>query len=152
MNLKNKNIRSVALRLLSFREHSQHELAEKLRARGFPMEEIEPLCEDFSSKGYLDDRRVAESFLASALQKRDKGELRIQQELHRRGINRELIDATLSKYRGQVDEGAVAKGLAQRLLARGRDRKHVERYLWRQGFSSSQVRSALNLDNELIDS
>ena len=150
--MKNKDIRSVALRLLSFREQSQHELVEKLRMRGFPIEEIEPLCEDFSGKGYLDDRRVAESFLASALLKRDRGVIRLQQELHHRGINRELIDATISTYQAEVDEGAVARELAEHLLARGRDRKYIERYLWRQGFSSSHVRVALHLDNELIDS
>lgn len=120
--------------------------------RGFPIEEIEPLCEDFSDRGYLDDRRVAESYLASALLKRDKGGIRLQQELHRRGISRELIDATTSSYRAEVDEGAVARGLAEHLLARGRDSKYIERYLWRQGFSSSHVRAALHLDNELIDS
>lgn len=152
MHLKNKDIRSVALRLLSFREQSQQELVEKLRMRGFPMAEIEPLCEDFSNKGYLDDRRVAESFLASALLKRDKGGIRLQQELHRRGLSRELIEATLSSYRAEVDEGAAAKGLAEHLLARGRDKQYIERYLWRQGFSGSHVRAALHLDNELIDS
>ena len=152
MYLKNKDIRSVALRLLSFREHSQQELVEKLKMRGFPVEEIEPLCEEFSSKGYIDDRRVAESFLASALLKRDKGGVRLQQELRQRGISRELIDTILSSYRAEVDEGAVAKGLAEHLMKRGRDRKYIERYLWRQGFSSSQVRAALHLDNELIDS
>ena len=101
MPLKNKDIRSVALRLLSFREHSQQELVEKLRMRGFPIEEIEPLCEEFSHKGYLDDRRVVESFLASALLKRDKGGIRLQQELHRRGINRELIDRSEERRVGK---------------------------------------------------
>jgi len=152
MHLKNKDIRSVALRLLSFHEHSQQELVEKLRMRGFPTEEIEPLCEEFSGKGYLDDRRVAESFLASALLKRDKGIIRLQQELHRRGINRELIDATLSSYQAEVDECAVVKGLTEHLAARGRDKIYIERYLWRQGFSRLHVHAVLHLDNEPIDS
>jgi len=93
--LKNKDIRSVALRLLSFREHSQQELTDKLRMRGFEHQDIEPLCEEFSRKGYLDDRRVAESFLASAVHKQDKGVTRLRQELKRRGLSNDLVDATL---------------------------------------------------------
>lgn len=152
IHLKNRDIRTAALRLLSLREHSQQELTDKLRVRGFSMDQIEPLCQELLDKGYLDDRRVIDLHLAQALHKRDKGARRLRQELGRRGLSHELIDLALDSYSAQVDEGLAAKGIAERLLAKGKDRKTIERHLWRQGFSSSQVRAALNLDNELVDS
>lgn len=147
-----KDIRSAALRLLSMREHTERELTDKLKLRGFSLEEITPLCEEFVRKDYLNERRLVESFFVSALHKRDKGSLRLRQELMRRGVNRELLDEMLYKYQSEVDESLVAASLASQMYARGKDRQYIERYLWRQGFSPSIVRATLNLDNEQIDS
>lgn len=149
---KNKDIRTVALRLLSFRDHTERELSDKLRQRGFALAEIEPLCAEFAQKGYLSNRRVAETFIEGALRRQDKGTMRLKQELKKRHVDSELVDEVIESYRQQVDEEQAAKQIVERLLVRGRETKYIERYLWRQGFSPSTVRSALNLDNELVDS
>lgn len=153
--MKNKDIRSVALRLLSRRDHTLWELEQKLRRRGFETQEIEPFCEEFSSKGYLNDRRVAENVLSSAVSSKSLGSNRLRHQLSNRGLEREVVDEVVGQYKAQVDEPTVAMQAAIRLKNRGKDAAYIQRYLWRQGFSADTVRKALyfaNLDNEGTDS
>lgn len=137
------------------RDHTLQELELKLRRRGFQSEEIEPLCEEFSSKGYVDDRRVAENVLSSAIAAKALGVTKFRHQLRERGLDRDMVEEAVDQYQEQVDEATLAMDIAKKLALRGRNAPYIQRYLWRQGFSASSVRKALhyaNLDNEGTDS
>jgi len=85
MEDKLKEIRDVGLRLLARREHSRHELFNKLTARGFDNRQVESVIAELIEQGWLCDRRFAESYVRQRLQK-GYGPNRIAYELRQTGI------------------------------------------------------------------
>jgi SOS response regulatory protein OraA/RecX len=53
-------IEKIVLRLLSIKSFSTCELRKKLTRKGFPLEEIERVLEKFVSRGFINDRELAE--------------------------------------------------------------------------------------------
>ena len=87
-----------ALDLLSRREHSRHELLQKLEKR-YP--ETLPIIEDVLDKleknKILDDERFAEMFLQSRA-KKGFGPKKIEMELRARKVHAEFITIALEEY------------------------------------------------------
>jgi regulatory protein len=86
---KERSAYSIALDLLSRRDHFRRELEEKLRRRDLPDDDISDAvarCEDL---GLIDDRRVAERFVEVRAATRGWGPRRLSAELAARGLSRE---------------------------------------------------------------
>ena len=64
-----KQIQNAALRLLARREHSQLELRNKLKMRGFNNQQVEAIVAELAEQGWLCDRRFAESYARQRIQK-----------------------------------------------------------------------------------
>ncbi|HIL93525.1 MAG TPA: regulatory protein RecX, partial [Cycloclasticus sp.] len=79
-------LRAGCFALLARREHSQRELRQKLKAKGFDEDDIDLLLEELSEKNWQSDERFAESYSRSRLLK-GFGPVRIQYELKERGVN-----------------------------------------------------------------
>ena len=95
-------------------------------------------------RGLLSDSRFAESTVHS-YERRGYGELRIRQELRRRGVSREDADAALEDY--EPDGGALRSLLEKKLKGDLSDPKQVQRtiaFLQRRGFKWGDIRRALN--------
>ncbi len=89
-------MKACALRLLARREHSRHELLQKLRIRGYPESETAALLDEFSTAGWLSDIRFTQTYIDYRSQ-RGYGPLKIQQELRNRGVEASLITQALPK-------------------------------------------------------
>lgn len=89
-----------AMDLLARREHSQFELARKLRMKGFAEDDIPRTLDSLMKKGLLSDQRFAEHYCRVRSQ-RGFGPLRIEQELHERGVSAELIAVTMDEFSNQ---------------------------------------------------
>jgi len=126
MEAKNKNASSVALKLLSLREHTCAELTRKLLQRGFSSMEIETVCDNFKERGYLNDNRVAEIFLAKALREKKKGPRRLRDELMRRGLEPKLGSCTVNTYLNEIDEQSLALEFVINLLAQGKAPDYIK--------------------------
>lgn len=85
-----------AMDLLARREHSQFELARKLRMKGFVEDDIPSTLQNLVKKGLLSDQRFAEQYCRARTQ-RGFGPRRIEQELQERGVSEELIALTLDE-------------------------------------------------------
>ncbi|HHJ35005.1 MAG TPA: regulatory protein RecX [Gammaproteobacteria bacterium] len=86
--------KSVAVRLLSRREHSAFEIRDKLLQRDFEEDEIEQVIEELQRGGWLSDERFAEAYVRMRQQK-GFGPIRIAIELNERGVNESIVDACL---------------------------------------------------------
>ena len=64
--LSGQKLRERAFDLLSRRDHSERELAKKLREKGAVLEEIPPLLKDLKERKFLDDARLLKILLGSA--------------------------------------------------------------------------------------
>ncbi len=153
---QSKTLFSVAVDLLSRREHSCHELRQKLAAKFSETDgaDIEATLLYLQELNYLSDRRFAEVFARSRLQ-RGQGPLRIRRELLQRGVGNDLVAGALEQL--DADWFALAAELLQRkfrepiapALSREqqfKERARRQRYLAYRGFPADAISWALETD------
>ncbi|MBQ6092613.1 MAG: regulatory protein RecX [Clostridia bacterium] len=129
--------------LLSRRDHSEKELREKLRQKGFS-EGADEAIERLRGYGYVDDARFAARYAAELQRVKHYGKKRIEQELFRKGVDRAVITETLEgltfdaddlvslierKYAGRL---GTEKGVSQTVAA-----------LQRRGYGYREIKDAL---------
>jgi regulatory protein len=92
-----------ALYLLARRELSEQQLRGHLAEREHQREEIDAAIQRLRDEGSVDDRRVARAYARTALKVKGRGRLRIQRELHERGIPKDVAAEALAEIFGDVD-------------------------------------------------
>ena len=134
-----------AIEWLARREHSQLELRNKLRARGFSKEEIEPALTHLIAKGFQSDDRFLESFVAGRTA-RGHGPIAIEAELRLRGISGEAVYTILSAPKcAWIDLARFVriKRFGADLPKDTREQMAQMRFLAQRGFTHEQIRLAL---------
>ena len=128
----------VAVRALTHRDLSQHELAERLAQRGVPEGDRRDAIERLTLAGYVDDGRFALG-RARALAERGRGDSAIRADLEERGVEPDLVEQALVSLAPEADR---ARAQAARLGGGLR----AASALARKGFSSESVESAVGLE------
>ena len=82
--------KSVAVRLLSRREHSAFEIRDKLLKRDFEEDEIAQAITELQQGGWLSDERFAEAYIRMR-QLKGFGPVRISIELNERGVDEGIV-------------------------------------------------------------
>jgi regulatory protein len=136
--------------MLARREHSCHELEQKLLHKGCSAPLVHTVIADLKAQRLVSDERYTETWVR-ARRGRGYGPVRIRQELQEKGVEAELI-ATHLDFSDPVwrDEArdARAKRFGARLPAAAPERAKQMRFLQSRGFTFDQVRAALNLSDE----
>ncbi len=86
--------KSVAVRLLSRREHSAFEIHDKLLKRDFDEAEITQAISELQQGGWLSDERFAEAYIRMR-QLKGFGPIRIAMELNERGVTESIVETYL---------------------------------------------------------
>lgn len=143
VNIGIRRAYNKAVDLLSRRDHSRKELVEKLRQKGhgeFAYDAVEKLSE----YGYIDDRRFAFVFAEELIRLKSYGKKRIEQELYRKGVNRDIICEVLSECEFPAEK---LTELIERKYSRYlNDEKGVNKTvnaLLRLGYSYAEIRDAI---------
>lgn len=136
--------RERAYYLLTYRDHSQKELAEKLR-RNYPEKTVEKVILHLVDLGLLNDRAYAEKLARQYLATKKYGFRRALFEMQRKGIEREMAQEALDEL--DVDPHEQILGLLERKYGRKLEEKNGYRKalsaLMRQGFSYDESSDAL---------
>ena len=140
-----KNAYNAALRILTRRDHSRHELVLKLKQRGFSSEDIDhavSACEEYD---YINDRRTAKVYIRQ-LKRKGYGKKRIQLELKKKGLRGDRILNILDQSVSETDESEGAKRILTKNLKRFEREKDVQkrrdkiyRFLQSRGFSREVI-------------
>jgi len=133
------------VRLLTTREHSRLELAQKLASRGHAEAVIAAQLDRLEAEGLLDEGRFTEAFVRSR-QSRGQGPLRIRMELRQRGVEDSLIEAYLDERSAEWQACLRAVHDAKYGATLPSDRKEQARrarFLEFRGFSAEQIRRLL---------
>jgi len=141
---------NTALRILTRRDHSKHELSQKLKARGYAGEIIDKVISQCERFDYIDDERTTQVFIRQ-LQRKGYGRKRIQFELNSKGLHGEHAQTVLSKSISDADECLSAEKIYQK-LARRFDREKdaikrkdkIYRFLYGRGFSKAAISELIN--------
>ncbi len=113
--------KSVAVRLLSRREHSAFEIRDKLRQRDFEDKEIDQVIIELQQGGWLSDERFAEAYIRMRQQK-GFGPIRISIELNERGVIETIVDSCL-----HADDESWLQTLKQQYVKKYKN-KSIEDY------------------------
>jgi regulatory protein len=126
---------------LARREHSEQELARKLKTRGYTEEVVAATLDALVAQGLLSNARYAESFINSRFQ-RGQGPQKIRAELRERGVDDTLIDAALDVYAPhwkELLEQVRLKKFGSALPDNFRERSRQMRFLLQRGFTADQI-------------
>ena len=129
--------------LLSARDHSEKELLQKLRQKGYGDGAEEALAK-LKDYGYLDDARFASRFAAELQRVKHYGKRRIEQELLRKGVARDVIAETLDGM--TFDESDLAALIERRYARQLGDEKGIAKTvaaLQRRGYGMWEIKDAL---------
>ena len=113
--------KSIAVKLLSRREHSAFEIRDKLVKRDFSDNEIEQTISELQQGGWLSDERFAEAYIRMR-QLKGFGPIRISIELNERGVAEAIVDACL-----HADDESWQQTLEQQYIKKYKN-KPIEDY------------------------
>lgn len=132
--------KNKAIELLSRREHSQLELKQKLKQRGFSEQHIQQALHELNDKKFQSDERFAESYIRARANK-GFGPQRIKQELRERGINEDYIEIAFEQC--EIDwEQLIKQVHRKKFLVVAKDFKkqaQQKNFLQYRGFYFEQI-------------
>ena len=144
-----------ALRLLERRDYSKKELVERLKKDGYEEDIIEKIIDYVDGFHYLDDLRVAGSFIRGKKEYKSKRELEFL--LKQKGISEEEIEnALLENYKNEEgvsqEEIVIKKWLVKYHAEEEKipqmtleEKQKVAAKLYRKGFASEKIRKLLQM-------
>ena len=140
-----KKALNTALRILTRRDHSRHELVLKLKRRDFSKKDIDyaiSSCEQFD---YINDERTAQVYIRE-LKRKGYGKKRIQLELNKKGLKGTRILGILDKSVSENDEREGAERILNKNIKRFEREKDrlkrrgkIYRFLNARGFSREVI-------------
>jgi regulatory protein len=148
---------NTALRILTRRDHSKHELSQKLTARGYAGEVIDEVVSKCERFDYINDERTAQVFIRQ-LHRKGYGLKRIQFELNRKGLRGKHVQDVLSKSISLADECQCAEKIFQKHIRRFDREKDVlkrkdkiYRFLYGRGFSKAVISELISKIDNLVE-
>jgi regulatory protein len=140
----------AAMRLIDTRPRSADELRQRLRRKAFPPEVAEAAVARLSELGLVDDAAFTRTLIESRQSFRPRGTLAIRDELRRKGVSRDVIDAAIAETddpEAETERAMAVARTALRRYANAPDKLTFQRrlggLLQRRGFSLNIVRPIL---------
>ncbi|MEE1224467.1 MAG: regulatory protein RecX [Clostridia bacterium] len=132
-----------ALRLLTFRAHSEKELCDKLRMAGAKEEDIERTLEFCRRYEFVNDLQYAKSKARDLKNLKKYGKRRIEAELYSKGISSEAVSEAVGELEFDDD---ILKMLVEKKLANNFEKKSIDRcmrYFLYRGYEMSDIRNCI---------
>ena len=146
-----RSARSAALALLGRRDYTTAELRDKLHDKGYDPAAIDAALDDLRERRFVDDQRVAAAHVRTAAAIKGRGRVRIARELAARGLDRDLIDATIAELDPGEESGAIRKILQRKRWPAKptiQERQKMFRHLLARGFTTDAIGKALGRRHE----
>lgn len=147
-------IKDSAFRFLARRHHSSQEIFKKLLNKGYKKEDISEVLEKLKRDGFVDDLLFANAFVEEKLTKKKLGLIKVKAELMKKGVDRKIIDMSLSHADNSMMEANAVSLIEKKikfLKEKESDAKKIKQklfsFLYSRGFDSEIITSALNKMN-----
>jgi regulatory protein len=140
-----------ALNMLAFRARSSAELARALVRKREPKELVDRAVIRLQEQGLLDDAAFAQSFTRAKVLGAQQSKRRVQQDLARRGVARQVTDAAIATVfeeeeidqRDVVEQAARKKLRSLKKLDPAVRRRRLYAFLARRGYDGEDIRKAM---------
>ncbi len=140
-NKAQTSIRKTAMDLLARREHSEHELHQKLKARGHDTDKIDEVLQGLKQDNLLSDARFTEAYVDHRFNA-GVGPLKIRYELRQKGIADAFADEFLEPMSDRWDklmQQQRIRKFGETIPADYATRMKQARFLQNRGFSPESV-------------
>ncbi|EAS43465.1 recombination regulator RecX [Photobacterium profundum] len=142
--------KQVAIGYLSRRDHAEMELRIKLQGKHYGQDEIDSAITDCLEHGWLNDHRYTSLIVRNSIAK-GLGELRLREELKKKGISEAIINLVFEEC--DVDWFEHAKDVALRKFGISdadtlKEKAKRYRFMEYRGFDSDQISYALNIRDD----
>jgi regulatory protein len=112
---REEQARAVCLRLLTARARTRAELFTALTKRGYPDDVIDGVLDRLTQVGLVDDDDFAEQWVRSRRAHAGKGKRALAAELRTKGIDNEVITATLADIDSSAERARAEELVADKL-------------------------------------
>jgi regulatory protein len=149
-----QKLRNSALNLLSFRMRSQSELKQRLLKKGYDVQDIEPLLEEFDAKNILNDSEFALAFSRDKIRSKGIGPSILKVELSNHHLPRNLVEDTVNRmYTEFPIDTLLGNHLKKKKICRNsqlqeREKNRIVNFLKRKGFSWDDI-SRVFIDKQI---
>ncbi|MFL5607798.1 MAG: regulatory protein RecX [Gemmatimonadaceae bacterium] len=145
-----------ALNMLAFRARSSAELGRLLVRKGEAKELVDAALGRLKEQGLLDDAAFAQSFTRAKVLGAQQSRRRVQQDLARKGVARQVTDAAIATVfeEEQVDQREIVELAARKKLRTLTKvdptvrRRRLYAFLARRGYDSEDIRRAMEAVGE----
>ncbi|MBI4847440.1 MAG: regulatory protein RecX [Nitrospirae bacterium] len=136
--------KTCALRLLGYRSRSKKEILDRLKRKGFSDEQINNTVCFLEKAGLISDEALAAELFRYSTERKSLGKRGVEAFLLRRGIDKELVNKTLSKHSGDLEEESAGRFVEKKLKSmKDLPCDVIRRRLWgmlqRRGFSPDVI-------------
>jgi regulatory protein len=140
-----------ALNMLAFQPRSARDLRRRLVQKGEDASHVDAAIERLVANGLLDDAAFARQFARSRVAGQGASKRRLQQDLFKRGVVREVADDAIAEVLTDegVDEGEVVERVARKKarsltkLDAPTRRRRLYAFLARRGYEADAIRRAM---------
>lgn len=139
-----EDVKDKALKILTMRMHSEAELRNKLKIRGAKEEDIDKTIDFLKECGFINDHDFAHMYAQELSENKKYGKNRIKSELHKKGINSDIISEITDNMESDRDE---LLSLIENKLGGDFSKKNTDkaiRYFVYRGYSFSDIISCIN--------
>ncbi len=147
---EHKNAMNIVVRLLSRRNHTKHEIRQKLKQRGIAADVISYVISECERLSYVNDEQTGRFYIRE-LRSKGYGIRRIRMSMRQKGLENELVDKLLSEIHSETDEMESARRVMKKKRARfdrekdeRKRREKIYRFLASRGFSSAVISQFIN--------
>ncbi len=136
-----KRAKQKAFSYLARRDHSEKELSDKLRGKGFREPIIIGLIEDLKQSQLINDGTFSRQFARNKIIQKSIGRRELAFSLKQKGISKDILEATLEEVYSEYDEKELALRLANQKLKTIKNiepikvKKRISDFLFRRGFN-----------------
>ena len=140
-----QKLRDSALNLLSFRMRSRSELKQRLLEKGYDIQDIEPLLEEFDAKNILNDSEFALAFSRDKIRSKGIGPSILRVELSNHHLSQNLVEDTINRmYTEFPIDTLLGNHLKKKKILRNsqlqeREKNRIVNFLKRKGFSWDDI-------------
>jgi len=159
-NSKLSKAKNEAIRFLSYRSRSEWEVEKKLQEKKYQPDIIKRVICWLKDDNLINDHIFAKQWARYLIDKKPAGELKLRNELYKKGIDKEIINNVLSSiFEQDEDELSLAHQLIKKRLSSLQSKnmklepRRIISLLKSQGFSNSVIQTVYNeyIDNENIE-
>jgi regulatory protein len=133
-----------ALRLLSRRNHTRHELSQKLMQRGVEPDWVQKILDECVRLDYVNDENTAQIYYQE-LKSKGCGPARVRFQMKKRGLSEALIERQVSDYDPDEELTSARKCLEKKASHWAREtdprkrKDKMRRFLYARGFSGDVI-------------